>query len=303
MAMTRREFILCTTAGAGTILHSALCRSAGAESTTLLDISPLSHAVTELLENTPYNRSPGTETRVYDAPLFAVSNARDPLYIKLKSDVGQNHYLPEDLLSGAKTVISYFLPYSGTVSKANYGKDEAPALWLQAHRQGAKAAELVRRFIERRLTELNVRVVVPFHDSRYKTGTLVSNWSERHVAFISGLGTFGLHKNLITALGSAGRLDSVITDHDFAPTIRGYNGVYDHCINCHKCVQRCPVGAIKESGKNIRICAKHVLTGKGGPEQAVCGKCLTDVSCENCIPRHPDSKPNLRKVDPGKLLG
>jgi len=114
-------------------------------------------------------------------------------------------------------VISYFLPYSEAVSKANRGQDDAPDLWVRAHKQGAKAAELVRRFLKKNLTEDHISVFVPFHDKRYRNKSLIANWSERHVAFISGLGTFGLHKNLITEKGSSGRLDSLITDHDFTP--------------------------------------------------------------------------------------
>jgi epoxyqueuosine reductase QueG len=104
------------------------------------------------------------------------------------------------------------------------------------------------------------------------------------VAFISGLGTFGLHKSLITEKGCAGRLDSVITDYEFAPTKRDYVGVYDRCIECYACVGRCPVAAITKTGKDIRACARYVLARKNDPEQAVCGKCLTQVACEDCAP-------------------
>lgn len=283
--MTRREFLLCIAPGAlAAVVVPRVARAAG-EPIPVAAIEPLSRAVGELLEASPYNRLPGTETRIYDAPVFGVSSPRDPLYRKLKEVVGPDHFMPEDFLPGAKTVIAYFLPYSGVVSRANYGPEDSPALWVLAHRRGAAAAELVRRFIAKRLTSLDARVLLPFHDSHYKTGTLVSNWSERHVSFISGLGTFGLHKSIITQKGSSGRLDSVITDREFTPTKRDYEGVYDRCIKCYACVSRCPVGAIRESGKSIPVCARRVLAGKVGPEQAVCGKCLTQVSCENCTPR------------------
>ena len=284
MMWTRREF-MCRTA-----LGASWCACAAAELPPPKDIAQWSRVVGALLATTPHNRIPGTELRVYGAPLFAVSAAQDPLYRKLKQAVGPDHFMPEDLFRGARTVISYFLPYTEAVSRANYGKDDKPALWIQAHHQGAMAAELVRRFITKNLTDLNARVFIPFHDSRYKTGTLVSNWSERHIAYVSGLGTFGLHKNIITAAGTSGRLDSMLTDYAFTPTPRKYAGVYDHCIKCFACVRRCPVGAIKETGKDIRVCAIKVLAGKNSPEKAVCGKCLTDVSCERCNPRQADAE-------------
>jgi epoxyqueuosine reductase len=282
--MNRREFNYAIARGAFAVMAVPLFARADGGQNALPDISPLQRAVGVLLEITPHNRMPGTETMIYDFPVFGVSTAQDPIYLKLKEAVGPGHYVPEDLFRGAKSVISYFLPYTEAVRKTNDGTDEALAQWSLAHRQGAFAAELVRRFIAKRLDNLGARSLVVFHDGRYRTKTLVSNWSERHVAFISGLGTFGLHKSLITEKGCAGRLDSVITDYELAPSKRDYEGVYDRCINCYTCVGRCPVGAITKTGKDIRACARHVLARKTDPEQAVCGKCLTQVPCESGAP-------------------
>lgn len=282
--MNRREFTYAIARGALAAMAAPLLARADGGQKTLPNISPLQQAVGKLLETTPHNRMPGTGTLIYDSPVFGVSAAQDPIYPKLKEAVSLGHYLPEDLLSGAKSVISYFLPYTEAVRKTNDGPDEAQAQWSLAHRQGAYAAELVRRFIAKRLDILGARSLVVFHDSRYRTGTLISNWSERHAAFISGLGTFGLHKSLITEKGCAGRLDSVITDYELAPSKRDYEGVYDRCVKCYTCVDRCPVAAITKTGKDIRACARYVVARKTDPEQAVCGKCLTLVPCESGVP-------------------
>jgi len=44
------------------------------------------------------------------------------------------------------------------------------------------------------------------------------------------------------------------------------------------------LGVLSDSACSVRICAKKVMAGKASPDKAVCGKCLTDVSCENCNP-------------------
>ena len=282
--MTRGDFLRLVADATLAAMAMPAFALAGEESRAPADVSSLARAVSALLDATPHNRLPGSDTRIYGAPLFGVSIAQDPLYQKMKKAVGPRHYMPVDLLPGAKTVISWFLPYSEAVSQANYGPEDSPALWILAHKKGAEAAELVRRFVSKSISSVGARVFVPFHDSRYRTKTLISNWSERHVAFISGLGTFGLHKNIITEKGTSGRLDSVITDREFTPTKREYAGIYDRCINCHACVRRCPAGAIKETGKDIRVCARRVLAMKALPDGGACGKCLTQVSCENCIP-------------------
>jgi epoxyqueuosine reductase len=192
MLMIRRDFISDMARGAMAAMAAPLFVPAERGQSSLSDISPLQRAVGILLETSPHNRMPGTETMIFASPVFGVSTAQNPLYGKLKEAVGPGHLMPGDLFQGAKSVISYFLPYTEDVRRMNDGPEDAPAEWTRAHRQGAVAAELVRRFVARRLGNLGARSLIVFHGSRYRTQTLVSNWSERHVAFISGLGTFGL---------------------------------------------------------------------------------------------------------------
>ena len=113
-----------------------------------------------------------------------------------------------------------------------------------------------------------------------------SNWSERHVAYAAGLGTFGLSKGLITKKGTAGRCISIITDAVFEPDKRPYTGVYDYCSFCGVCARNCPAEAIsKEEGKNHYRCSEFVNTTKAkhSPRYG-CGKCQVKVPCENRAP-------------------
>ena len=109
-----------------------------------------------------------------------------------------------------------------------------------------------------------------------------SNWSERHVAFVSGLGTFGLSKGIITERGMAGRFCSIVTDMELPVTERAYKEIYEWCIFCGKCVKRCLVGAITlENGKNHIPCSKRINESKikYAPRYG-CGQCQTAVPCE-----------------------
>ena len=74
-----------------------------------------------------------------------------------------------------------------------------------------------------------------------------SNWSERHVAYVCGLGTFGLSKGLITERGMAGRFGSIVTDAELAPTPRKYSDPFEYCTKCGACQFRCPAKAIDKS--------------------------------------------------------
>ncbi|MBR3245814.1 MAG: 4Fe-4S binding protein [Parasporobacterium sp.] len=113
-----------------------------------------------------------------------------------------------------------------------------------------------------------------------------SNWSERHAAYASGLGTFCLSRGLISSKGVAGRYASIIVSEYFEPDERTYTGIYDYCIHCGACIRRCPVNAITlEDGKNQRICKEWIdKTSERYAPRYGCGKCQTVVPCESRIP-------------------
>ena len=142
---------------------------------------------------------------------------------------------------------------------------------------------------------------LPMKDSRFAfLAPLVSNWSERHTAFICGLGTFGISKGLITEKGMAGRFGSVITSAELPVTPREYTGVYEYCIMCGLCQKNCPVDAIdasrppheaKDHGICEAFCHDETLavfsTEVGEITRYGCGKCQVSVPCESRNPSRP----------------
>ena len=122
-------------------------------------------------------------------------------------------------------------------------------------------------------------------------------WSERHVAFAAGVGTFGLQQGLITERGVYGRPCSIITTLRLTPTIRPYTEVYGYCLyafdgSCTACVERCPTGAVNETGKVVAFCRKNgnrdhfKAWGYSG-----CGHCSTFVPCSREIPAKIRKRP------------
>ena len=86
-----------------------------------------------------------------------------------------------------------------------------------------------------------------------------STWSERHVAFAAGLGTFSLHEGFISEAGCNVRMTSVITDAPLKTTPRKNDDPYGNCLfyqkeKCKKCINRCPAGAISETGHDKLKC-------------------------------------------------
>ena len=227
--------------------------------------------------------------QIYDTPVFAFGGADDALYERYKSPeiIGHHFMEPVEWLPGAKTVISFFLPYTAAVRAANAADNRWPAgEWLHGRYEGQVVLRLLLAFLVKTISDAGFGAVAPSLDARYGTGrgdvAFTSNWSERHVAYACGLGTFGLSKGLITRKGIAGRLGSIVTELDLPTDERDYDGIYDYCTLCGVCVGRCPVGAISlEAGKSSDLCSDFLdaVREKHDPRYG-CGKCQVAVPCE-----------------------
>ena len=237
----------------------------------------------------------------YEPPLVGVARAEDPLFLKLKQEniVGKAHLSPSDWLPGAKSVIAYFLPYSREIRESNYRDGYVSDEWLHARFHGEDFNNDMRHFLIERLESLGAQALAPVLEEDYHIDYTVygSNWSEKHVAFVAGLGTFGLNRALITKRGSCGRLGSVITSLKIdSPEHRKTSNIHEYCFwfrdgSCGDCIKRCPAEAINSKGMDKSRCREYLLNSEQAREikekfnyaYNACGKCLTNVPCEDCF--------------------
>jgi len=235
--------------------------------------------------------------RFFDCPLIGIGAADDELFEKLllPEAVGPQLMMPEECLPGARSVISLFFPFTDLVRESNAEGVFPSELWLYGRIEGQQFIAEAGRCLAGLLKKEGARAVVPCQDERFRSVSgeelplsdawhgkkFTSSWSERHAAFICGLGTFGLSRGLITDRGMAGRLVSVVTDAYFPPCARRYKELYEYCIMCGACAGRCPAGAIsKENGKNHEKCSLYLNEmGKRFAPRYGCGKCQSDVPC------------------------
>ncbi len=233
--------------------------------------------------------------RIYETPLFAYGDACDPLFDEYKRAhiVGEGFLAPCEWLPGAKSVVSFFLPFTETVKCSNVSDRTEPSEeWLHGRWEGQIIINKLSQHLADALRNAGFEAAVPSLDSRFRgyrdlNGLpLTSSWSERHVAYICGLGTFGLSKGLITEKGIAGRFGSVVTTAFFEPSIRKYSEVYEYCTMCGACARRCPANAISvEKGKDQFVCQVFVEGTKTRYSPMYgCGKCQVAVPCQNGIP-------------------
>ena len=242
--------------------------------------------------------------RLFDAPLFGVASAGDPLFGKLKDPavLGDIFMFPDEWLTGAVSVISFFFPISERIRKQNAADFDFPCdEWLHARIEGQMMNDIFARYFCRRLEEEGYRAAAPSVDSRLVEDipNFATNWSERHIAFICGLGTFGMSYGLITEKGVAGRFGSVITDLEVPATRRNYTDTYEYCIKCGKCAVHCPADAIEPDLPLTKAKSHLKCIGFQGPIRSLpprgksqrirfgCGKCQVDVPCEFERPANP----------------
>ena len=240
--------------------------------------------------------------KIFDAPIFAFGDAMDAYFKILKDSlaVGEHFMLPKEWLPKSKTVISFFLPFNEAVRKGNSREKVWPSKeWLHGRIEGQKFVNKLLKHLQSELKKEGFHSLAPSLDKRFWSiaesssssshpeFSFTSNWSERHVAFVCGLGTFGLSKGLITEKGMSGRFGSIITELYIPPDKRKYEDVYEYCSMCEACVKNCPVNAITiNGGKDHLKCSRFIdrTLGKFKPRYG-CGKCQVNVPCEFQVPR------------------
>jgi epoxyqueuosine reductase len=261
----------------------------------------------------PQNSLGYQETQpAWETPLVGFARGDDPVFLDIKASIGPFYWTPIDVFRltfpdlqispDQLTVISWVLPQARATKAENrketrYGSER----WVRARKFGEEFNTKLRSHMARLLTEAGYEAVAPQLSPLWGTRQsdkygLSSTWSERHAAYASGLGTFGLCDGLITPLGKAMRCGSVVSRFSTQPTPRPYDSHQQYCLffsegTCGKCIGRCPAGAISTQGHDKVKCREYLETviakhakEQYGLEAYGCGLCQTKVPCESRIP-------------------
>ena len=245
-------------------------------------------------------------------PRIAYARGDDPLFEQLKKDIGPFYWTPLEALqlawpdldaSAAElAVIVYLLPQTEATRLDQREATEVPAeRWARSCFHGEEFNCALRLHLAEQLTKAGLPAVAPerlagFDYRNSERFGLASNWSERHTAWIAGLGTFGLSDGLITRAGKAVRFGSVIARVDLEATPRSYSGHQDWCLwyakgTCGACMQRCPIDAITEAGHDKSACFSYIrnvttpyVRDNYGTGATPCGLCQVKIPCEARLP-------------------
>jgi epoxyqueuosine reductase QueG len=264
--------------------------------------------IKSFVRDSPLNHMPGEENQpIFDEPLVKFADGSDPLFEQFKTIIGPDHLTPREALvmtyhkqpeddGKLVSVISWVLPVARKTRESNREQTTVPSrLWAYTKWYGEKFNDALRKHIVEMLTIRGYVTTAPVIQSYFKIQSNekgdYSNWSERHVAYVAGQGTFSLSDGFITERGIAHRCGSVVIDLKLPPSPRTAKTPYSNCMyyvnkTCKTCIARCPAGAITETGHDKVKCKiyqnndlKHFLEDYQVGSLS-CGLCQTKVPCE-----------------------
>lgn len=107
--------------------------------------------------------------------------------------------------------------------------------------------------------------------------------SMKHVALKAGLGSLGKNTLLMNKrYGNMTTLGAILTNLDLKSDTLSKNICL---VNCHKCIEACPVGAIENNTVNQKLCRNYTYRKtERGFDTVDCNKCRTvcPVNHANC---------------------
>lgn len=159
-------------------------------------------------------------------PLVGYVKADDKMFLQLKEVVSPSHALPEDLMDDAATVIVYFIPFREEQVRTNSVGGSASKEWTEVYMETKQLISDLNNYINKIIVKSGYKTKSTPATHNFDQESLLSDWSNPHIAYIAGLGKFGLNNILITEKGCCGRFGSIITDLHIAPTKRR-EGEYD----------------------------------------------------------------------------
>ena len=250
---------------------------------------------------------------MWERPLIGVAAGDDPYYDFLKEHIGDFHWSPEEAF-GLKykecinkknlRVISMVFPQTLVTKQTQTKNTKCPSReWIVSRGEWEPlmkefSGKLVNRLEDMGIRSVSIDLQQEFSIVKSENFGLASKWSHRHIAYLAGLGTFGLSDGLITERGKAVRITSLIIEAALTLTERPYTSHNEWCLyykdgSCGVCIKRCPINAITTEGHDKIACEAYeeFFAENYWPDDIQrgeyilgCGLCQAGIPCQNKRP-------------------
>lgn len=166
----------------------------------------------------------------------------------MEEPIIENRINPKNTMENAESIIVCAFPYyigeveESNISKYCFGKDY--------HIVAREILKKICDYLEQEINGFEYKIFVD-------NGPLV----DRHLAYLSGIGYFGINNNIITdEYGSYVFIGYIINNYQFSED----NPLPKTCIKCGKCVKYCPGNAILGNFElNPKRCLSYITQKKG----------------------------------------
>jgi len=258
----------------------------------------------------------GEITAVCDPPVWAIQRAEHPVFDRV-AEVVPTHLTPREILAGRQagpptdwSVLSLAFPRKREITEeAAAATDLPPKSWFASKIVKTRALPILGAALAERVLGLGIDAFVApgegLGTARVNAGgTAYDNtWSERHVGYACGLGTFGLHGALITDAGCTHRMLSLLLKERLDTFNEVAEDPFGNCLwhargTCGQCLRRCPAGAIDTQSRNAIQCREQSYAKNRqrvreayALEMAGCALCMTGVPCSRTNPVRASSRP------------
>ena len=225
----------------------------------------------------------------WQTPLLATAPV-DSRFDQLPRIAADDHLHPRELLSTAKSVIVFYIPFKKELVKENRKGDRPCRNWGVAYVQTNDLIGRLSQAMGDWLTENGFKSGLTPATHNFDETKLMARWSHKHLAHLVNLGRFGVHHMLITPVGCTGRLGSLVSEIELGehPLIQ----TAEACLlkadrECGQCIKACPVAALNLDGFDRKRCWDRLNENRRAldyfsslPESThVCGKCAALMPC------------------------
>lgn len=180
----------------------------------------------------------------------------------------------------AQSIIVIFTPYSSCEKLEIAQKSN-----LSVHACSIDYHKVVKAIANK----LAIELCDKYPNLKYHIQCDNGEYNEKFFAMESGLGKWGVNSLVINDIyGSYGFLSLLFTDIAFEE----YKTEKTNCINCKKCIDSCPTGAIFENGLNFNKCISYLTQKKhlDENEENILKKQYKIYGCDICQIICPENK-------------
>jgi epoxyqueuosine reductase len=195
---------------------------------------------------------------------------------------------PKLLMDNVKTIIVIALGYSKTCNQLKNLTNE------EVYFSSSSWGQDYHLVLHTKLNKLATYIKKEVSNFEYKIIVDTSPLCDRTIAYQAGLGFFGKNNLLINEkYGSYIFLGSILTNLDLKPD----QPINKSCLNCNKCINACPTGALNNNGVlNSKKCLSYITQKKGEitkQEQQLMNNCI--YGCDICQQVCPYNNQNNNK--------